>query len=348
MSRGGRGDNVGGRFALVVQDTKSLSIGTQARADWRVLFSAALIGSSVGLGLGAIYLAGGMAQAVSEHSRSERIAEVASGFSEAGLQQQAAGMTPGALRLAQDHDTVAAPSASRLTIPAADRFLNSARELNCLTQAVYFEARGETPRGQAAVAQVVMNRVHSPAFPKTVCGVVFQGVATHDCQFSFVCDGSLHRGRETGAWDRARTIAARALSGVVVADVGSATHFHTTGVSPAWGPQMLRVAQVGLHVFYRFNPHAPATPTHPATTERAVFTDIPMQAVASPGGLRLAQAMIEKAADATAAASGVTAPAPAPVVKTAPLKLPEPPAGLSRASEPSAPPVSMVADSAAS
>jgi hypothetical protein len=356
MSRGDRGDKVGGQFALVVQDTKILNFGTQARAEWRVLISAALIGSGVGLGLGAIYLAGGMARAASDYGRSERIAETAGGgFSEASLQQQAAGLAPGVLRVAQAHDPLVGDgrrldgtlSADRgrdfgFATPATGRFLDSARELNCLTQAVYFEARGETPRGQAAVAQVVLNRVHSPAFPKTVCGVVFQGAASHDCQFSFVCDGSMRRSHEAGAWDRARIIASRALSGVVLADVGSATHFHTTGVSPAWGPQMLRVAQVGLHVFYRFNPHAPAA--RPASEERAVFASIPMRTVAPPGGIRLAQAMMEKAADATVTASGLAPQQPGATAKPAPTEPAT--ANLTRASDTPAT-TSVVADSAA-
>lgn len=140
--------------------------------------------------------------------------------------------------------------------PAAKPFklsadLDSSRDLECLTQAVYYEARGETPAGQAAVAQVVLNRVRHPAFPKSVCAVVFQR-AYGVCQFSFACDGSMRRGREPGAWSRARKVATRALGGEVMASVGNATHFHTINVSPGWGPRMVRVQQVGLHVFYRF------------------------------------------------------------------------------------------------
>jgi spore germination cell wall hydrolase CwlJ-like protein len=142
--------------------------------------------------------------------------------------------------------------------PAAEPFqlaspLNASRDLECLTQAVYYEARGETPAGQAAVAQVVLNRVRHPAFPKSVCGVVFQGAYSRGaCQFSFACDGSMRRGRESGAWSRARKIAERALNGTVMAGVGNATHFHTTNVSPGWGARMVRVQQVGTHIFYRF------------------------------------------------------------------------------------------------
>lgn len=131
--------------------------------------------------------------------------------------------------------------------------LESSRELECLADAVYYEARGETPSGQAAVAQVVMNRVRHPAFPKSICGVVFQGAYNRTgCQFSFACDGSMRRARDIGAWARARKIAARTLAGDGSSAVGSATHFHTINVSPGWGPRMLRIAQVGMHIFYRF------------------------------------------------------------------------------------------------
>jgi spore germination cell wall hydrolase CwlJ-like protein len=151
--------------------------------------------------------------------------------------------------------------------PAARPFrlegaLEASRDLECLTQAVYYEARGETPAGQAAVAQVVLNRVRHPAFPKSICGVVFQGAYGRGaCQFSFACDGSMRKRREPGAWSRAERVATRALSGVVMGDVGNATHFHTINVSPGWGPRLVKIGQVGLHIFYRFGgrPGAPGS-----------------------------------------------------------------------------------------
>ena len=310
----------GGQVALAVQDTFVLFAGTQASADRRGPISAALVGSGFGLALGAIYLVGGMAQAAADHHRAVRIATATGGgISETMLRREMDRMDPSALRLARAHDALAADAATdvpagwpsrpgaRLAIGHRVTPLDSARELDCLTQAVYFEARGETPRGQAAVAQVVLNRVANPSFPKTVCGVVFQGAATHGCQFSFACDGSMTRDRETDAWDRARQVAERALSGVVVANIGSATHFHTLSVQPDWGPQMLRVAQVGLHVFYRFNPHAPLN----RPEDRRLLASLPV----GPGAnLRLATAVLEKASDVTVAASGLapvpTAPEP--------------------------------------
>lgn len=137
--------------------------------------------------------------------------------------------------------------------------LDGARDLDCLTQAVYYEARGESPRGQAAVAQVVLNRVRHPSFPKTICAVVFQGagLGKADCQFSFVCDGSMRSARDEDAWDKAQHVAARALSGAVVAEIGAATHFHATRLGPQWGDGLIKVATVGLHVFYKFGHKSP-------------------------------------------------------------------------------------------
>jgi spore germination cell wall hydrolase CwlJ-like protein len=139
------------------------------------------------------------------------------------------------------------PSPFRLADPAA-----ASHDLDCLTAAVYYEARGESREGQAAVAQVVLNRVRSPAFPKTVCGVVYQGAAAHGCQFSFACDRSVAAHHEAGAWDRARSVAGRALGGYVMNTVGAATHFHVASLGSIWNGSMVEVARVGQHVFYGF------------------------------------------------------------------------------------------------
>jgi spore germination cell wall hydrolase CwlJ-like protein len=311
----------GGAFALADQDTITLHSGTQARADWRALVSAAFIGSGVGLSLGAAYLAGGMGQAAADHQRAERIAEASAGVLSDNVLRR--GMDPDAVALAKAHDPVA-PAPTKVVAPLAapDPDLariaaarpTRARELDCLTQAVYFEARGESRKGQAAVATVIMNRVKSPLFPKTVCGVVYQGASHRNgCQFSFACDGLAERVREATAWDRAREVAARALSGAVLREVGSATHFHTTGVSPDWGPQMKRVAQVGLHVFYRFNPHAPRPKARELDDDNtAVFT----ASNAPPPQLRLAAAVVAPAPAADAAKPAVQA-APLAGVKPA-------------------------------
>ncbi len=127
------------------------------------------------------------------------------------------------------------------------------RALTCLTQAVYFEAALEPLAGKEAVAQVVLNRMRHPAYPKSVCGVVYQGSARMTgCQFTFTCDGSLARVPEPGLWGQARLVAQKALSGYVAAGVGSATHYHAVYVSPYWAPTLVKMAQIGAHIFYRW------------------------------------------------------------------------------------------------
>lgn len=126
--------------------------------------------------------------------------------------------------------------------------------LDCLTAAIYYEARSETLDGQRAVAQVVLNRARHPAFPNSVCGVVYQGSQRRTgCQFSFTCDGSMQRGvRNQAAWDTARQLAQAALSGFVYSPVGLATHYHTTAIRPWWAPSLTRAITVGAHIFYRW------------------------------------------------------------------------------------------------
>ncbi|MFL6844813.1 MAG: cell wall hydrolase [Allosphingosinicella sp.] len=125
--------------------------------------------------------------------------------------------------------------------------------LDCLTAAVYYEARSEGTEGQRAVAQVVLNRVRHPAFPNSVCGVVYQGSQrSTGCQFSFTCDGSTRARREPEAWAKARRIAAAALAGSVFGPVGLATHYHTTAIHPWWADSLTRAVTIGSHVFYRW------------------------------------------------------------------------------------------------
>ena len=147
--------------------------------------------------------------------------------------------------------------------PAARRFslsgdgLDKARALNCMTNAIYYEAASEADAGQSAVAQVVLNRVAHPAYPNSVCGVVFQGSERRTgCQFSFTCDGSLNRTPAAGAWTRARRIAQRALRGSVFEPVGLATHYHTVWIYPYWAPSLDHIGTIGAHRFYRWKGNA--------------------------------------------------------------------------------------------
>jgi hypothetical protein len=127
------------------------------------------------------------------------------------------------------------------------------RAVQCLTQAVYYEAAREPEVGQEAVAQVVLNRLRHPAYPKSVCGVVYQGAArATGCQFTFTCDGSMRWAPEAALWRRAQTVAERALAGYVDKAVGSATHYHAQYVAPYWAPTLVKMTQVGQHIFYRW------------------------------------------------------------------------------------------------
>jgi spore germination cell wall hydrolase CwlJ-like protein len=127
------------------------------------------------------------------------------------------------------------------------------RALRCLAQAVYFEAGQDDEAAQAAVAQVVLNRVRHPAYPNSICGVVYQGaMRVTGCQFSFTCDGSLQRGIMTSAWTRAEGVAKRALQGFVMKDVGVATNYHADYEAPYWARTLIRISKVGPHIFYRW------------------------------------------------------------------------------------------------
>ncbi len=139
------------------------------------------------------------------------------------------------------------------SIAATDR-ADSATALKCLSQAVYYEAAYEPIDGRRAVAQVVLNRVRHPAYPNSVCGVVYQGSERRTgCQFSFTCDGSLLRAPAPDAWRKAQAVARAALAGNVESSVGTATHYHADYVLPKWAFQLGKIAQLGRHIFYRFN-----------------------------------------------------------------------------------------------
>ncbi|WP_294012347.1 cell wall hydrolase [Sphingomonas sp.] len=144
------------------------------------------------------------------------------------------------------------PAARPFALRGADE-ATRARALECLTSAIYYEAGNESPDGQRAVAQVVLNRLRHPAFPASVCEVVYQGSTRETgCQFTFTCDGSLARRPSADAWSRARKIAEAALAGVVFAPAGWATHYHANYVVPYWASSLAKNAIVGAHIFYRW------------------------------------------------------------------------------------------------
>jgi hypothetical protein len=160
-----------------------------------------------------------------------------------------AALHPGDIGSHKDDARLLSP-AQRLGLVGKERV----RAEKCLTDAVYFEARGEPLRGQEAVAQVVMNRVFSGYYPNDVCGVVFQNASHYlGCQFTFACEHkNLSRIDEPELWDQARRIARDTLDGKIwLADIGHATHYHAYWVHPSWVHEMTRLYKLGVHTFYR-------------------------------------------------------------------------------------------------
>jgi len=127
------------------------------------------------------------------------------------------------------------------------------KEQKCLAEAVYFEAQGEPVEGQAAVAQVVLNRVRNPAYPNTICGVVYQNDHWYNrCQFSFACDGIKDRIASPAHYRVAQDVAMAVTAGKIwLESVGSSTHYHATYVRPRWASTMKRLTKIGQHIFYR-------------------------------------------------------------------------------------------------
>lgn len=175
-----------------------------------------------------------------------------------------------------------APSPAARPFRLRDGAEDLARAVDCLATAILYEA-GTDPKGQRAVAQVVINRVRHPAFPKTICGVVFEGQERNTgCQFSFTCDGALDRWTPSASmWTAARKIATAALTGSVYRAVGHATHYHTDWVVPYWQSTLDKIAAVGSHLFFRWSgwwgtPPAfnrQVTTTEPVITQIAAISD---------------------------------------------------------------------------
>lgn len=136
------------------------------------------------------------------------------------------------------------PAGALAQKPRAAQASPGGAALQCLTEALYHEARGESVAGQGAVAEVILNRVDHPAFPSSVCGVVNQSG-----QFSY--KGRVGKMRERGALFRAQKIASEALAGAPRSLTGGATHFHTTQVRPSWAKRFTRTTKIGSHIFYR-------------------------------------------------------------------------------------------------
>lgn len=169
---------------------------------------------------------------------------------------------------ATDNAQIAAPLILR-----RDDQESYARALDCLTAAIYYEAGNEITQGKLAVAQVILNRVRHPAFPKTVCGVVFQGSErSTGCQFTFTCDGSISRKPAERSWNAARMVAESALAGKVEPMVGWATNYHANYVVPYWAPKLAKTAVIGTHIFYRM----PGTVGQPGAFTGQALADEPL------------------------------------------------------------------------
>jgi len=191
--------------------------------------------------------------------------------------------------------------------PASAQPTIDQRQMNCLAQAIYYEARGETQRGQAAVAEVIMNRVASRHYPNSICGVVYQGShRVTGCQFTFTCDGSLRHPPRGRAWERAQRLATAVMSGYTRPVTQHATHYHTTAVNPVWSAGLVQTTSIGTHIFYRF-PNRAERPHYQAALDRR-----------RGAGRRAAAPLIPEAEDAAEALEQELVPAPTPEAAPAP------------------------------
>ncbi|MBX9746693.1 MAG: cell wall hydrolase [Hyphomonadaceae bacterium] len=175
-----------------------------------------------------------------------------------------------------------------------------ARQHACLSQAIYYEARGETQQGQIAVAEVIINRTRSRAYPSTICGVVYQGShRSTGCQFTFTCDGSLGQRPRGRAWDRAQRIATAVMLGYNRPLTGGATHYHTIEVNPVWNSGLVPTTRIGVHQFYRF----------PNRAERAHYQEALARRRGALPSRRATEELIPEADDVVAVDGADEAPA---------------------------------------
>lgn len=203
------------------------------------------------------------------------------------------------------------------------------RETDCLAAAIYYEAATEPVAGQRAVAQVVLNRLRHPRFPKRICDVVYQGAERRTgCQFTFTCDGSLARAPVLRRWLIAKAIANAALHGAVSAPVGQSTHYHASYVFARWAPELRKIAMIGTHIFYAphqayggfiFGAPRPAEPLPPVLP--AIMGSLPVDTAAAAPPAKT-DPPVEKQASAQVTAA--TAPMPLPTPTASPKPSPAP------------------------
>jgi spore germination cell wall hydrolase CwlJ-like protein len=147
--------------------------------------------------------------------------------------------------------STATPSAP--STPADVALAQLLAEHRCLSEVLYYEARGEGASGQMAVAEVIFHRLRHGQYGHSICAVVYEGAGTHSCQFSFACHGELAQRKSPAAWRSAEMLAARILTGETQLrdTTGDATHFHAASIQPDWAGDMVRTVQIGNHVFYK-------------------------------------------------------------------------------------------------
>lgn len=141
---------------------------------------------------------------------------------------------------------------SRKWIDQQPKVVERDEQWQCLAEALYFEARGESVKGQFAVAEVIMNRVDHDYYPSSLCGVIKQGTGRkYQCQFTYTCDGMAENIRERGAFERVGKVAEMMINGAPRVLTDGATHYHTKAVSPSWSRKFKRTTTIGVHHFYR-------------------------------------------------------------------------------------------------
>ena len=198
-----------------------------------------------------------MAQAWKENAEKRRAAKLCIAlltlYALALLVQGVAGSSSANANLpAEGHASYLSSHSMLLAKTTQERAPVDTKNVHCLAQAIYYEARGEDLEGQMAVAEVILNRVQSKRYPSTVCGVVFQNQqAKHRCQFSFACDGKSDNPAKNLAWVRAKLVAAYLYDGGDLGITQAATHYHADYVTPSWANRLQETVKIGKHVFYR-------------------------------------------------------------------------------------------------
>lgn len=189
---------------------------------------------------------------------------------------------------------IAAPIAAQSPVPLApaNGLAGDAAALACMTDAIAYEAGLEPVEGKEAVAQVIVNRLRNPIFPKTVCGVVYQGSERRTgCQFTFTCDGSLQRRLSEKVRTAARDVAEAVLDGARPDRVSGAMFYHAFYVMPRWAPRLARVTRIGAHIFYRPGLGRAGDPSRPggdAAAEHVLTPDAAPREPFAPWGLPMA------------------------------------------------------------